>query len=214
MGKVKRQRSKLHNTPIKPKKEEKTSVVDKTKPNVTKGSSKDAVLPRNMSMSDNIFGSLKIDNKALAQKLPDFDARSTVTSKTFKGLNLKKKDKRKIRHEVFMQKIDAVKAAKQKAKDKKKREKTPIVGDMSVMEEALPTLELLMKEGSRSNRQSNPEKVRGVAKERKRRKQMLSDMNIFKQVLEHPAFIENPTGTIVEHLQNKLKQEDEEEMDT
>ncbi|XP_046380389.1 ribosome biogenesis protein SLX9 homolog [Haliotis rufescens] len=212
MGKVKRQRSKLHNTPIKTKKDEKTSIADKSKANLTKSSSKAAVESKPVSLSDNIFSSLKIDNKALAQKLPDFDARSTVTSKTFKGLNLKKKDKRKIRHEVFMQKIDAVKTAKQKVKDKKKREKTPIVGDMSVMEEALPTLELLMKEGSKSQRQSNPEKVRGVAKERKRRKQMLSDIAIFKQVLEHPAFIENPTATISEHLQNKLKQE--EEMDT
>ena len=40
----------------------------------------------------------------------------------------------------------------------------------------------------------------------------IEDISAFKQVLEHPAFKENPTATIAEHLRNKLKQE--EEMDT
>jgi len=36
-------------------------------------------------------------------KLPDFDARSAITSKSLKGLNLKKKEKQKLRHDLWLQ---------------------------------------------------------------------------------------------------------------
>lgn len=38
--------------------------------------------------------------------------------------------------------------AKKKAREKKQKQKTPIVGDLTPMEDALPTLELLMKSSS------------------------------------------------------------------
>ena len=44
--------------------------------------------------------------------------------------------------------MDAITSAKKKAKDKKKKQQTPIVGDLTEMEEALPTLELLMKKST------------------------------------------------------------------
>jgi len=37
----------------------------------------------------------------------------------------------------------------------------------------------------------------------------MDDISLFQQVLDHPAYQENPTATIQEHLQNKLKQERE-----
>ena len=40
----------------------------------------------------------------------------------------------------------------------------------------------------------------------------LNDISVFKQVLDIPEFKANPAATIVEHLRNKLKQE--EQMDT
>jgi len=40
----------------------------------------------------------------------------------------------------------------------------------------------------------------------------MNDISVFKQVLDIPEFKANPAATIVEHLRNKLKQE--EQMDT
>ena len=51
----------------------------------------------------NPFRGMKITTETLKQNLPDFDARSTVTSKTFKGMNLKKKDKKRLRHDLWME---------------------------------------------------------------------------------------------------------------
>ena len=39
-------------------------------------------------------------------------------------------------------------AAKQAEKDRKKREKTAVVGDIGILGEALPTIELLMKKST------------------------------------------------------------------
>lgn len=51
----------------------------------------------------NPFSGVTISKATLSQNLPDFDARSTVTSKSFKGLGLKKKDKIKMRHQLWME---------------------------------------------------------------------------------------------------------------
>lgn len=37
----------------------------------------------------------------------------------------------------------------------------------------------------------------------------MKDIELFHQVYTHPSYAENPRGTIHEHLQNKLKQENE-----
>lgn len=56
-----------------------------------------------VARGESLFQNVRISSSCLtSQKLPDFDARSTITSKTFKGQNLKKKDKHKIRHENWI----------------------------------------------------------------------------------------------------------------
>ena len=42
----------------------------------------------------------------ITDKLPDFDTRSAITSKSLKDLKLKKKDKQKLRHELWMKSKD------------------------------------------------------------------------------------------------------------
>ena len=41
--------------------------------------------------------------------------------------------------------MDVIQTEKKKAKQRKEKMKTPIVGDLTSMEDALPTLDLLMK---------------------------------------------------------------------
>ncbi|VDI44506.1 Hypothetical predicted protein [Mytilus galloprovincialis] len=108
----------------------------------------------------------------------------------------------------YLIELNAVEAAKKEEKERKKREKTAIVGDIGAMGDALPTIELLMKKSSNINSDQKEQKKRGIATEKKRKKQMMEDISIFKQILDHPAYKENPTETITTHLQNKLKQED------
>ena len=49
-----------------------------------------------------MFQNVNIDVTSMQKKLPDFDARSTVTSKSLKGSNMTKKDKRKLKHDMWM----------------------------------------------------------------------------------------------------------------
>lgn len=44
-----------------------------------------------------------------------------------------------------MAELDAVEAAKKAAKEKKKKQSTPVVGDIGLLGEALPTLDMLLK---------------------------------------------------------------------
>lgn len=164
--------------------------------------------------SKNPFKGMKITTELLKQNLPDFDARSAITSKTLRGMNIKKKDKQRLRHELWMEKVDSIQTARKKRKEKRKQEKTVVVGDMSAMGDALPTLELLLKNTSAATlaREKQEQKPKAVVKEKQRQKQMLDDITLFRQVLDHPSYKDNPAGTIAEHLRNKLKQE-EEQMD-
>ena len=50
-----------------------------------------------------MFSNLNIDIAQLESQLPDLDdARSMVTTKSLRGMNLSKKDKRKVKHEFLM----------------------------------------------------------------------------------------------------------------
>ncbi len=46
--------------------------------------------------------------------------------------------------------VDVIKMAKKEENDKKKRKQTAITGDLKPLEDALPTLELLMRDSAQS----------------------------------------------------------------
>lgn len=203
MGKQKRSRQKFHNAAVKPKGDKKQEDEDATLESMDTAS-----MSGRSALTSNVFKNLKIDKEALVQKLPnDWDTKSAITSTSLKGLQLKKKDRKKLRHELLVQKLDAVEAAKKAAKEKKKKQSTPVVGDIGLLGEALPTLDMLIKSDEHKKKESNKEKPRSIPKEKKRQKQMMKDIELFRQVYTHPSYAENPRGTIHEHLQNKLKQE-------
>ncbi|KAL8566604.1 hypothetical protein ACOMHN_054826 [Nucella lapillus] len=208
MGKMKKGRKKLH-PPAPPvpsastgsaTKDENMSVVSL---NLKKAAS---VAPS--KATTNPFKGMKINTETLKHVLPDFDAQSAVTSKTFQGLNLKKKDKRKLRHDLWMEKVDTVQKERKERREKKKRAQTVVVGDMQGLEEALPTLELLQKQTPASVlAREKIAKKRAVATEKQRKNEMMNNIKLFQQVLEVPEYKASPAETILEHLRNKLKQE-------
>ena len=92
MGKIKTKRNKLHigaaNT---------GTVMHAQTPSV--------LPPVEHSAMEGLFTKADIDMNALTKQLPcnKFDdSKSALTSKSFKGMNIKKKDKRKLRHEFFL----------------------------------------------------------------------------------------------------------------
>ncbi|XP_075911134.1 ribosome biogenesis protein SLX9 homolog [Petromyzon marinus] len=156
------------------------------------------------------------DDGRKQQSPKDDDSKSVVSSRTGEKLQISKKDKRKMRHDRFLEKIEAIKIARQKQLERIKRSKTAVVGDMHTLANALPELGQLSatvaenpsKCTSDSLQRSNPSKIT-----KSKRKKMLEDeLSRHAQVLSHPAFKADPLAAISEHLRNKMKQEDLEHM--
>ncbi|XP_013787995.1 protein FAM207A-like [Limulus polyphemus] len=156
------------------------------------------------SADSSIFENLEIDLSQIKQ-LHDCDKRSIISNNGV-GPQLSKKEKRKLRHDGFLQKIEAIKAAKKKEIETKKRKETPLVGDMKPLEEALPNLELLIKD-NRKTRSQKLDKPQGKKTLKAQQKAMLQDIETFQYVLKHPAFQEDPIGTVTAHICKKLEQE-------
>ncbi|XP_074641026.1 ribosome biogenesis protein SLX9 homolog [Tubulanus polymorphus] len=197
MGKEKRKRRKYHAS----------SSTNNAKTDKESNNKKTQDLPT-AKLGENVFEGIKIGSSLLSQKLPDFDARSAITSKTFKGVSVTKKDKQKIKREAWMQKMDSVQAAKRAVKEKKKRERTAIVGDMKPLEDALPTLELLLKEGSKTKERKGPAKRKAFKTEVARKREMMDEVAAFKKVFNDPEFKQNPQKTVSELLKTRMKYED------
>ncbi|XP_076441498.1 ribosome biogenesis protein SLX9 homolog [Babylonia areolata] len=207
MGKEKRGRKKLHTpAPKAAAKNDVTLTAQDDKMSVASMKKPGSVAPS--KAMTNPFKGMKITTETLKQVLPEFDAQSAITSKTFQGMNLKKKDKKKIRHDLWMEKIETVQKERKERRAKKKREQTVVVGDMQGIADALPTLELLQKQTPASVlAREKSAKKKGISREKTRQKEMLSNIQLFQQVLEVPEYKANPAETILEHLRNKLKQE-------
>merc|ERR1712038_1198448 len=169
MGKVKNKR-RLHNKAAKVLKEsdEGATIMDTDTQEIQ------PVVGEPPVSGGGIFSNLNIDVGKLENNLPDLDdARSVISSKSLRGMNMSKKSKRKVRHEFLMKKLDVLESAKREAKNKKKRENTAIVGDLKPLDDTLPTLEwLLQKSASKSQaRESKPvAKAKSIQKQKKRQK--------------------------------------------
>lgn len=160
---------------------------------------------------------LEVDLNTLEKQLgiggdgEDMDARSAITSRSMKGLNLKKKEKRGLKKSLFKKRIDVITSRKKELK-KRSRRKPKRVTSVENMSNLKDALDLLMKDMDDTKTKKEEKKMRPVQKYRQRKKNMLKDIDVFKQVLNHPEYKKDPLAVLSEHLHNKIKQE--EEMDT
>jgi len=138
----------------------------------------------------------------------DCDARSVITNKMLRNLNLKKKEKQKLKHSVWKKRVSTALEARDKELNKKKKRQhiAEIVGDMSSMLESLP-IEVLLNKVSSQTACKRERKVRSVETESFRQQQKLSNISLFRSVLYHPEYKSNPMQTVTEHLRNKLNHE-------
>lgn len=204
MGKVRRLRHKLHIATQKDQQESLPTTSEFNPRNLP-----DLVLP---VPSDNLFAELNIDVDNLKSKLND-DVQSVKSFKSLKseksGKNiLPKKEKLKLRKEMLLRKIDAVNQMKKDLKVREKRKTNAIIGDTNPLHDALPSLESLLK--SRPNIKQNMadiKKKKPIEKAKKRRKEVVQGVKIFKTVLNNNEFKKNPLEAITQHVQALVSQE-------
>ncbi|XP_051877720.1 protein FAM207A isoform X2 [Pristis pectinata] len=167
-------------------------------------------------LSTSLFAGTKIDPKLLVRKLDDEDCKTVASSKKGDKVQLPKKEKIKQRHERWLQKIEMIKLAKQKKKAQEKRKSTPVVGDMQPLSDALPELTDLISTSNNSmankskSAKKKPETIQfSRMKQAQKRKLVEEEVARFKVTIENPAFKANPLATVSEHLQKRIRQEDE-----
>ncbi|EFA00766.1 ribosome biogenesis protein SLX9 homolog [Tribolium castaneum] len=194
MGKVRRQRKKFHleASPQAPKPQE-TPIAGPVSELVIKP-------------QENIFEGLRIDFDSLNKNLDDVrSVKSFKSVKSESGKSLSKKEKLKLRREMLMKKFEVMN--QEKLRDKRK--KTPVVGDMNPLHDALPSLESLLK--SRSSipfkQNAQPKKKKGIEKNKKIKKNQLQGIKMFQHIMKNKQFVKNPKRVIDQHVKTLLEQE-------
>ncbi|XP_063851867.1 ribosome biogenesis protein SLX9 homolog isoform X2 [Scylla paramamosain] len=211
MGKVRRLRQKYHASLTKKKVENAakdqniTNNVLHQVPQIQSGATCDPV------NRDNIFAGLQIK----LQKLEDVPAPShvesdnvSVTSVSQQSWSGTKADKRKKRHQELLEKIDVVRAGQIAEKNRKKREKTVITGDMHPLLNALPSLGELMASKSK-NKRCDLKTLHGTPKQKTAKKETLADIQMFTSIHEDPHFIKDPFRAVALALENRVLYEED-----
>ncbi|CAI9729169.1 GTPase-activating 26 [Octopus vulgaris] len=118
-----------------------------------------------------------------------------------------KKQKFQDRKQYWKNQINSICTQKLQAKEmllkkiqRKQMKNTPVVGDLTDMKDSLPTFTT-----KKETAEEKPLPYKPPVKLKSRRKEMLENINLFKQVLSHPVFKQNPGSAITEHLQNKVE---------
>lgn len=199
MGKIRRNRKKLHLQAVKPA-------------NVT---SKEDVLKANESSLPAIFPTVGLFN-ANDQARPDESTDNQDTHSQTADLKTpsNKKDRRKERHERFLRKLHAGRLVEESSKKAKERAKTVVVGDMEPLLSALPTIHIPdLTKGTKSSNDSNGKekltKTQNKMSKKSRQALHASEIAHFQQVVKHPAFKANPLAAISEHIKNAIQREHE-----
>lgn len=128
------------------------------------------------------------------------------------ALKLKKPEKLKKRREKLIFKLDSVARNLREAKQRKIREKAPVVGDLHPMAEALPSLSPVSAASSPQCCGANgiectrhahnaAGKRKGTPKRRVRQQQFLQDIEQFRRVVHHPVFRSDPASVTSQHVQ-------------
>ncbi|XP_060767508.1 protein FAM207A [Neoarius graeffei] len=229
VGKIKRARQKLHhdavkiNTSLGLEKAPALPLNTTTKPETQiKSADKKARDVKAFNFPKRVFAGTVIPPEALVQTLgvtePPVEQTAKPTAEQPQGVAEKKqqskKEKMKERRERWLNKISAIKLAREKQVELARRKATPVVGDMRILADALPELHTFI-------RAPDFKKQKGMVKKKKeptdfcqmkpaqKRKLLEMETSRFSEVMKDSAFKANPLTVIGEHLRKRLKQEDE-----
>ncbi|CAN7937081.1 unnamed protein product [Ixodes hexagonus] len=193
MGKVKTKRFKCHRAATrateKNRKESQDAVMD------------EEVHPQAQALKlSGLFDDVVIDPAKLSVKLDLNDNISVVSSK-FDSRHVPKKEKRKMRHDAFMKKLETAKVTK---KTQKRHKKLATSLNMGLLADALPTLERMSLKSGKLK-----EKPRASRSFRANQKLMLQDMKHMEKVAKHPHFQADPMEAVLNHLRHTVQAEAE-----
>uniref|UniRef100_UPI00358EDE72 ribosome biogenesis protein SLX9 homolog n=1 Tax=Myxine glutinosa TaxID=7769 RepID=UPI00358EDE72 len=90
----------------------------------------------------NVFANIQIDPNKLVQQLDQDDCKSVRSTRSVQN-QIPKKEKRKLRHERFLQKLEAGNRLFEEQVAARRRKSTAIIGDLQPLVQALPELESL-----------------------------------------------------------------------
>ncbi|XP_061640300.1 protein FAM207A [Phyllopteryx taeniolatus] len=174
-----------------------------------------------MSSPAGIFSGTKIAPEALRQTLTFKDPPAapipakagTPEEKKVKS----KKEKMKERRERWLNKISIIKLTKERQAAQARRQATPVVGDMSVLAEALPELSELIAPATTAciaptaRRKSKVPVKKSTATDfsqmrpLQKRKLLESEISRFGEAVKILSSKRNPLNDIAEHLRKRLK---------
>ncbi|XP_043078156.1 protein FAM207A [Puntigrus tetrazona] len=241
VGKIKRVRQKLHHSAVRLENElqnkpglEKILIrpiqLIKTESQETKLHAPDSSVNNNakaVSFPSGIFAGTKISPESLVQTLKVDEPSNVAISKQpageQKGTGEKKqqskKEKMKERRERWLNKISAIKLAREQQVAQARRKATPVVGDMRPLADALPELSQLLPslKTSASAQLRNKASVKKkpeptnyyLMKPGQKRKILEMETSHFSEAAKNPAFKTNPLSAISDLLRKRLKREDE-----
>ncbi|KAG0714815.1 Protein FAM207A [Chionoecetes opilio] len=207
MGKVRKLRQKYHASLVKERAaksstgQNTTSIAPRLVPQV-EGAAGD------QTNRNNIFAGLQIKLQTVPEvttKCVDSDSLSVVSGGQQSQVDTKI-GKRKRRREDLLKKIDVVRAGQRAEKDRKKREKTVVTGDMNPLLDALPSLTELMAANTKDS--TKPKKPRGTPKLKVVKKEILSDIQMFTSIHRDPQFSRDPFRAVALAVENRVLSEE------
>lgn len=195
MGKTKRQRQKLHLSAVK-------------KPEVNNEPAVDSKISHPsplLRIEGDIFKDIDFSIDTLATRIDD-DCRSVKSFKSVKSVFtddnnkiMPKKDKLKLRREIFLKKMDSLYQLK-KGNGKKKLKKQPVVlsEGAQLLKDSLPSLQSLLH--TADSKKVKPTKQKGIQKAKKRKNEMIKEIKLYKKALSDERFKTNSLAAIAEHI--------------
>lgn len=151
--------------------------------------------------------SFKAKDKTTDQKLLLTQTPTGLTPKKPKN----KKEKLRLKHKNLLTKFAQQKKQKKLEIAQKNREKTPVVGDMRKLKDALPSLDELFKLSKEKNATGLPanteaesnKKLNVREKIKKKNKQLVNRVTSLQALLKDPDFKKNPREAIAYHIKYK-----------
>ncbi|XP_040587976.1 protein FAM207A isoform X2 [Mesocricetus auratus] len=212
MGKVRALRARVHRAAVRLDGEAAPGPVPRAlEPALPLGSAGGAGAKDWTLVHNDIFARTQIDPSALVQRL-ELDQKSVVSLKrgTEPKTILPKKEKLRLRHERWLQKIEAIKLAEQKLKEERRRRATVVVGDLHPLRDALPELQEL--EASRQQQvrrvTSKPRPVELSRMSSAQRQQLLEEERTrFRELLASPSYRASPLLAIGRQLAHQMQLE-------
>nr|CAD7431071.1 unnamed protein product [Timema monikensis] len=92
---------------------------------------------------------------------------------------------------------------KSETRERKKRQKTSVIGDMRPLLDALPSVSCKEKTQTFRSKIKN----RSVPKMKQRHKAMLQEILVFQKILSDPTYKTDPSGAVTNHIQDKIREE-------